>query len=69
MNTLLATLLVATTVAHAPNHHDEQIKYALNTVENGQRYNYLFTGHMIEETRQYMVYKMDMQACIKRSLR
>ena len=69
MNTLLTTMLIAATVAHSPNHHNEQINYALTTLEHGQRYSYLFTGHMIEETHQYMVYNMEMQACIKRSLR
>jgi len=69
MNTLLlASLLTATTVAHVSHDTDnDRIKYQIVTNEYGHSHNYAYVGTKIEETRQYLVYNMNMEACNKHS--
>ena len=69
MNTLLlATLLTATTVAHVSHDTDnDRIKYQIVANEYGHSHNYAYVGTKIEETRQYLVYNMNMEACNKHS--
>jgi len=69
MNTLLlASLLTATTVAHVSHDtNNEKIKYQIVINEDGYAYDYSYVGTKIKETRQYLIYNMNMEACNKQN--